>query len=291
MIFIDRKQLKFNEIQPLIDAADAAQNAIDAEPDPKRRKKLIDAYQPLWVAFRQAFSVLSNGKCWYTESENPGTDDDIDHFRPKNRLDDEKKHGGYYWLALKWDNFRLSCHRANRLRENPETKKSHGKADRFPLLNPDKRAWTPHDDVQAERPMLLDPCDPSDPPKLTFNTDGTIAVALRYENDASAIQQIEASRVALHLDWPDFVDHRIELYNRVYRMVKEGDDHWVRGEAGDNGSKMSWKSIVADLRDLIKEGRSYSAAARAFIMRFRYVWWVEDMVLQMPEAAHQQGAA
>ena len=143
MIYINRDRLPFNKIKTLIDEADAAQAEIDAEPAPKKRRKLIKKHQDKWVAFRDAFAELSHHKCWYTESLSPGADWDVDHFRPKNRLQDEKTHGGYYWEALKWKNFRLSCHRSNRLRTNPHTNQVDGKSDRFPLLNPADRAWAP----------------------------------------------------------------------------------------------------------------------------------------------------
>src|ERR1035441_9966503 len=106
------------EVQPLITAAETARARILAETDPDIREQLLESHRGEWVAFRPHLSRLSHGKCWYTESVNPGTDDDVDHFRPKGRLADDETHGGYWWEALNWRNFRLSCHRANRLRIN-----------------------------------------------------------------------------------------------------------------------------------------------------------------------------
>lgn len=282
MIHIDVTQIPLQEIQHLVDDALAAQKEIDKEPDAARRKALIEKHRPKWVAFRAAFEKLSNEKCWYTESKNPGTDDDVDHYRPKGRIAEDLPHGGYYWKALEWKNFRLSSHRANRLRVNPTTQQAHGKADHFPLFDPGKRARTPSDALAAERPLLLDPCDPLDPPKLTFNPDGTVAVAPAYESDPYAVAQIEASRTYLHLDWPRFVDDRTKLYNQIFFKVEEGKQHAGLFENGDQGSGIALKSIVTDLAAFTKEDKPYSAAAKAYIYIYRGIWWIRDAVLKIP---------
>src|ERR1700722_13302235 len=124
-------------IQSLLPTFQAAQDEVNRELDVEERRKLMDRIRTRlhdeWIALREAMSRLSNDKCWYTECQNPGTDDDIDHYRPKKSVDEDKTHPGYYWLAFNWRNFRLSCHRANRLRTNPETDVTGGKADHFPL--------------------------------------------------------------------------------------------------------------------------------------------------------------
>lgn len=46
---------------------------------------------------------MSNGKYWYTESIQLGTDVDVDHFGPKKRIAERcaegDAHPGYWWLA------------------------------------------------------------------------------------------------------------------------------------------------------------------------------------------------
>lgn len=287
MIHINPKRIPLKDIQKLIDDAEEAQKAIDSESDPAKRSDLIKSHRQKWVAFRTHFDKLSHGKCWYTESKNPGTDDDVDHFRPKGAIDEDDAHGGYYWQALKWTNFRLSCHRANRLRENPDEKKTHGKGDHFPLFNPAQRAKGPGDDIALERPLLLDPVNPFDPPKLTFKMDGTVAVAPRYETNADIVRQVEMSRVLLHLDWPAFVDDRTQLYNQIAFKVQEGEQYAERAK-DDVAAEVALRNLVTDLLDLTKEDRPYSAAASAYISSFRNVWWIRDVVLRIPAS---EGAA
>lgn len=60
--------------QQLVDAADAA-----------ARKKILKT-NGIWSEIASELRKLSNGNCWYTESPQAGTDVDVDHFRPKNRV-------------------------------------------------------------------------------------------------------------------------------------------------------------------------------------------------------------
>lgn len=278
MIPIDLTRLPLAEMQSIVADADAAQQEINQEADADARRELIKRHRPKWAAFRPFFESLSDRKCWYTESLNPGTDDDVDHFRPKNDVAEDTTHGGYYWQALTWKNFRLSCHRANRLRTNPTTKVAHGKSDQFPLNNPAQRCRTPADDLAVERPLLLDPCNPFDPSKITFNADGTVALARRYETDQFAKQQVEVSRTCLHLDWPAFVDDRTKLYNQIAFRVSDGVEYAARA-ATDNGSRLAWGRVILELQGMTRPSQPYSSAARAYVSTFRNIWWVEEIVL------------
>jgi hypothetical protein len=276
MRYVRQDLLLASAPQLIIDANVARAEILAA--DPGVRGALIDHYRTIWVAFRPYLADISHAKCWYTESENPGTDDDVDHFRPKGRLADDEQHGGYWWEALHWRNFRFSCHRANRLRENPLTHRTHGKGDHFPLINEEDRCTTPADDLRREKPLLLDPVDPADPPMLDFNIDGTIAVAPDYQNEPNAHRRIDASRIYLHLEWPRFTEQRQELYREIGRKVDRGQQHALMFEQNpaDNDAL---KQIARDLIALTEDQRPYSRAARAFIKTFRHVSWVKNMVI------------
>jgi hypothetical protein len=267
------------EVQPLIDAAEEARETILNAPNKEIRKQLIEEHRQNWVAFRPHFERIFGSKCWYTECKNPGTDDDVDHYRPKGRLAEDPQHGGYWWEALNWRNFRLSCHRANRLRENPETGKTHGKGDHFPLLYETDRCRHPNDDLCRERPTLLDPTDPSDPPLLTFDPDGNVALSPYYKDDAEAARRVEDSRLYLHLDWPAFREERQALYTTVYTKVLDGDQADRRFARNETGAKETLKAIARDLIRLAGERQPYSRAAQAYILRFRDREWVKKFVL------------
>jgi len=58
------------------------------------------ARKQIWRDLAPQLAKLQNGKCWYSESQNPGSDKDIDHFRPKNRVAEDPDHEGYGGLPL-----------------------------------------------------------------------------------------------------------------------------------------------------------------------------------------------
>ncbi len=101
------------------------------------------------------------GRCAYCQIDLAAQHPDIDHYRPKAEVTDEKdvmvtdhsstQHPGYYWLAYDWENLLPSCHRCNR----PSKEESMGKRCRFPIQG--ARAWCPDDDLEQERPQILSP--------------------------------------------------------------------------------------------------------------------------------------
>lgn len=261
-----------------IQAAEEAYAEIRAEPDPARRRALIERYRGRWVAFRAQFERLYGEKCWYTECVNPGTDDDIDHYRPKGRINEDKDHGGYWWEALNWRNFRLSCHRANRLRENPDTGDTHGKGDNFPLLNPEQR-WRDPDTACHEHPMLFDPASAADAAFLTFDINGKVALSPRFANDDVAKRRFNASRVHLHLDWPSIRRQRQMLYTEITRRVDDGNAAAAGLERGEAGARDQLNRVVGSLIEMTQPHQPYSRAAQAYIRHHRFRAWVEREVL------------
>jgi len=121
-----------------------------------------------------ALNKLFNNKCAYCEGSYRATSPtDIEHFRPKGRVNNTTGHKGYWWLASTWSNLLASCILCNREQYNelfditatgfdPRLIKS-GKVDHFPLAGP-YRAYTETDDLMQEDPLLIDPSqrDPSD---------------------------------------------------------------------------------------------------------------------------------
>lgn len=280
MRYINLDKLRTDpEATPAIDSANAALSVLLAEPNPDERRRIIAANRARWVAFREHFERAFGMKCWYIECENPGTDDDVDHFRPKGGVAEDLSHGGYWWEALQWRNFRLSCHRANRLRENPDDGATHGKGEHFPLLDEGKRCQRPGDDLQREEPALLDPTDPDDPPLITFNMDGTVSVAAEYSTSAEAIVRVDESRIYLHLEWPAFKSARREIYRQVWEHVQRGDEYEGRFLCGEAAARRPYKQAVDDLLEMCKDSAPYSRAARAYVRIFRNRPWVRKAVI------------
>jgi uncharacterized protein (TIGR02646 family) len=74
---------------------------------------------------------------------------DVEHFRPKQRVDGDEDHGGYWWLAYEFGNYVLSCGPCNRNRKRAE----------FPLVDDDAERVTfcTRERLPEEARLLLDP--------------------------------------------------------------------------------------------------------------------------------------
>lgn len=278
MRFINQEEIK-PKIRQHLAGLEEAHIAVMNETDPEHRKKLFTKYQSRWTALRVAFEEASQGKCWYVECKNPGTDEDIDHWRPKSRVDGVRDHPGYYWLAFDWTNMRLSCHRANRKRINPETTESSGKSDAFPLLNPDDRAFSESDDLQKERPTLLDPTNPADPAVISFFPNGEVSLSPAFAHSKLARERLDISRLMLHLDWPKFRDDRVVLYNKIARLVERGQREAPTSIDESVSCSEPFKDTIRDLIGTMKPSAEYSAAAKVYIESFKHIWWIEHIVL------------
>lgn len=99
------------------------------------------------------------GKCCYTERRrDTQLERDVEHFRPKGKVTGES-HPGYWWLAYDWDNLLIVCKVNNTV----------DKGSKFPLLKGGKRAKNEQDNLEDERPVLINPAleDPSE--YITFH--------------------------------------------------------------------------------------------------------------------------
>lgn len=108
---------------------------------------------------KAALMKAHNNKCCYCETKSRSSGDfAVEHYRPKGGVKQSRKQKhddclGYYWLAYDWDNLLLSCHECNR----------DWKSTLFPLSNPRQRARRHHDDIKAERPLIINPAAKGDP--------------------------------------------------------------------------------------------------------------------------------
>lgn len=133
-----------------------------------------------WGLLKTWLANASGHKCWYCEAKSMRAPFDVDHFRPKLgvTVDGVKLagHGGYYWLAYEWSNFRLSCQRCNRP-EKDDADGLHGKANEFPIRDEAQRCALPAGNLNAELPRLLDPCVEADCELLAHGIDGEVKPA------------------------------------------------------------------------------------------------------------------
>ncbi len=147
---------------------------------------------------KAALHQLFHGKCAYCESSYTATQPvDVEHFRPKGRVQGEDNHDGYWWLAMKWENLLPSCTDCNRRRYQiipmaVSQMAAHGdenlfnrckvslvgKGDLFPLRAGGVRADYDTQDLVNEKPLLLDPCIDNPGEHLSFDLADKLDISL-----------------------------------------------------------------------------------------------------------------
>ena len=80
MIYVKRNPDLIPE--KILKVAERAQKELEKLPEAER-KGFIEKKAPIWRAFSRYLEKMSYGKCWYSESNDPQSFFDVDHFRPK----------------------------------------------------------------------------------------------------------------------------------------------------------------------------------------------------------------
>lgn len=242
---------------------------------PAKRAKTINRLARIWQDLGGVLSELSYGKCWYCETIEKRSDYPVDHFRPKNRVDECADHEGYWWLAFSWQNYRLSCTYCNSRRNDEVEKSGGGKHDHFPLLDETKRAYQEDDDWTLEEPELLDPTRPADPTFLWFADDGRVVEKYNHQKYPIQYQRAHTSIEIYHLNHRTIRDARKALYGTIRKKLRDGRIYFERWHAGDGAAKHGFDEVMNELRQLIDKRAEYSAFARAMLLGFRdadYPW-------------------
>jgi hypothetical protein len=218
------------------------------------------ARQRIWGDLKACLAALTKEKCWYSESLNPTSDKNVDHFRPKGRVEEDTTHEGYWWLAFTPSNFRYASQWCNQRRVDDAHGTSGGKSDHFPLLVNGVRARQEGDDLQMEDPELLDPIDPEDWKLLTFLPDGypTPSRPKGTQEHLRAVKSIEI----YHLHCKPLVNGRLAVAGAIKRIVQ--DLERLRPRIDDLQVRDTYKSRHVDLLRAIHPDSEYSAAARAY---------------------------
>ena len=113
--------------------------AVNAQQKPKFKSAL-------WSVLKEHLRDLFGDTCAYCQAYfSHVAFGDVEHFRPKGAVAEEKKHPGYYWLAYEPTNYLPSCQICNTV----------GKGNCFPISG--ERAWAPDGNIGKENPLLLHP--------------------------------------------------------------------------------------------------------------------------------------
>ncbi|MBD8542609.1 HNH endonuclease [Oxalobacteraceae sp. CFBP 8761] len=190
-----------------------------------------------------ALATLFHRKCAYCESSYAAVHPmDVEHYRPKGAVFDDKDHPGYWWLAAEWTNLLPSCIDCNRRRYQDlyrieaeggdVTNLRHlaGKQDMFPIAG-NRRAGCVADALPDEDALLIDPCqrDPAD--HLTWATgDPAVpgpALAVPKQVEGGDDRYAHASIDVYGLNRSGLVDARTDILRRLACDL-EGLERMVR---------------------------------------------------------------
>jgi hypothetical protein len=254
-----------NALRDEIAQAEAVARAAGNNPVPARRAAITagldtPARQRIWRDLAPNLGSLRKGKCWYSESLNPTSDKNVDHFRPKNRVEEDPTHEGYWWLAFAPRNFRYSSQWCNQRRVDRVNGTNGGKADHFPLCAHGIRAQQEVDNLELEDPQLLDPTDPEDWKLMTFLPDG-------YPTPTKPMDTAEHQRAATsidvyHLHCKPLVNGRAAVAGAIHRIVQ--DLERLRPQIDDLRMRALYKTREVELLRAIHPDSEYSSAALAY---------------------------
>ncbi len=230
------------------------------------RKKHIEDNEGVWTQIKTNLAGVLGGKCWYCETKNSRADNAVDHFRPKNAVAECKTHGGYWWKAFDWENYRFSCQFCNSRRIDREHGTDGGKHHHFPLLDESRRAIR-EEDESNEQPLLLDPCYEGDSEFLWFNEDGSPSCNDVLCGDPSTYpsKRVEASIRLYHLDHHNLIQSRIAIYVEVYKKLAHADSMLVKIRNGDTTARESYAVAINELRSMGDATKELSSTVKCAV--------------------------
>ncbi|MBY6265581.1 HNH endonuclease [Azospirillum sp. 412522] len=250
---------------------------------------------------------LFHGKCAYCETYySASAPVDVEHYRPKNAVYEDKEHSGYWWIAMAWDNLLPSCIDCNRkrkqevrvvsasltvLRDGAKAVNSaqSGKKDSFPLRLGATRLQAELVDYAGEQALLLNPCEDDPAAHLDFVVADTPTCSLvvprgddgQRERGATSIQVYGLNRLGLVQDRTRLL-RRLEFLGEL--TVELGvliDDLGTPAvaEALDGVTAATAPAILRRLRTLLdrtaaemkamtEPDQPYSAMAKAWLDAF-----------------------
>ena len=161
---------------------------------------------------KEALIRSQHGKCCFCE-QIIHEEGDVEHFRPKGAYKQELRkpleYPGYYWLAYEWDNLYLACTACNQRH----------KENLFPLINPEDRATSHHDNIKIEKPIFINPGKEDPENFIQFN--GEIPVGIdKEERGKNTIKSLALDRPNLKIRRLDKLQE-IKILKQVLELAKQ----------------------------------------------------------------------
>ena len=257
MIYVKRDPAVVPE--RLLKVAERAQAKLDSLP-PDQRKAFIEKKAHVWRAFGRCLSKMSYGKCWYSESNDPQSFFDVDHFRPKKaaKRADGLEDDGYPWLAFSWENFCYAAGRSNRLSTDEVTEQTVGKGSWFPLLAGSCQASWDDRCQGAEQAVLLDPTLRDDVALIDIHPDDGRAVPSISCLGAVKQQRVDRSVEIYGLNLGNLISTRKRVMREVWDNYLNLQDIIAQGV-----DMAAVDRLQMQLRQATMPSAPYARAARA----------------------------
>lgn len=195
-------------------------------------ERTADQLSQVWRDLKDSLSSASYRRCWYCESIINRSDNAVDHYRPKGKIntcrlsEDGKRiepievnpyHDGYKWRTFSIENFRYSCKHCNEYRKDLEGSNG-GKWNYFPLVQEAQRAY----DAAHERfevPVILDPCKALDWTLLSYDSNGKPFSS--HPAGTAEDLKVRLSIRILHLDQRGLNEARRACWNLVKPILTD----------------------------------------------------------------------
>jgi hypothetical protein len=253
MILVDNKQIR--RLSDLSELANS--NTAIAAVGADERGNFIDKNAEKCSALRDPLWKVGLMKCWYSEAALQQPEGQVEHYRPKKRLSDQKvPHAGYWWRAFDWENLRLAHPTVNRRKTDYITGKRAGKGSYFPLRHESARAKNLHEEAKEE-PVLLDPIVAADTRLLCFSEESG-APSPRYskEQEEWLHQRARESIEYYHLNEASWNAKRADLMAIVRKLC----DQLEKLAEGGRAENVAYMTKIDEIVDYIKPTAEFSAA-------------------------------
>lgn len=247
---------------------------------------------------RWRLNTLFHFKCAYCETYfSASSPVDVEHYRPKSKVNEDDLHPGYWWLAMDWNNLLPSCIDCNRKRrqhivspssslisllENsrkPVT--SGGKQDSFPLAVGGIRMQPESKNYTEERALLLNPCEHQPESFLQFASVGSPSLSLvvpvgdsESPHGATSIHVYGLNRLGLVQDRTRYL-RRLEFLGDMLISFGELIDEVEHMELSEESRQSIVRSLTLlldktgiEMAGMARPEQPYSAMAKAWLTTF-----------------------
>lgn len=288
--YLDKPSVK-KETQRALELFSQSLEAVDERTLQERKKFKFSKYRNISV--KTQLERMFYNKCAYCESSFKHVYyGDIEHFRPKKLVTDNKRglmqEPGYYWLANEWSNLLLSCLFCNQAKKQyvqpivngPLEEITMGKQNEFPLASPtlfgSKRnhlEWVDKGESADEsKRELIDPCRDSPEEHFEYTKEGVIVPKVTNGKVSNrAIVSIRVYGLQRHY----LVQERLKLYKLLdARMVSCHNSYadWLENRTRRSHIATFYRRrFRLELNELLRFGHCsmpFSGMSRFFLSKF-----------------------